>query len=87
MPHMLTREGAAETGSKAKFSILRAWQRDVCSEADRLRSSSSAWGLSSSWTAGLDLLIDAAEADRLGRFLGHGGWWRAMRRKLLWRRY
>jgi hypothetical protein len=43
---VLTRDGGSETGSKEKFSIRLAWHRDFCSVDDRLRSSSSACGLS-----------------------------------------
>jgi hypothetical protein len=43
---LLTLEGGSETGSKEKFSIRFAWQRDFCSVDDRLRSSSSADALS-----------------------------------------
>lgn len=43
---LLTREGGSETGSKEKFSMRFACMRDFWSVVDRLRSSSSAWGLS-----------------------------------------
>jgi hypothetical protein len=38
------RDGGNETGSKEKFSSLRAWQRDFCRVEDKFRSSSSACG-------------------------------------------
>lgn len=48
------REGGSETGSKEKFSMRFACMRDFWSVDDRLRSSSSAWGLSgASWLGGL----------------------------------
>lgn len=39
------RDGGSETGSKQKFSMRFAWQRDFWRVEDKLRSSSSAWGL------------------------------------------
>lgn len=44
-PTLLTRDGGSETGSKEKFSMRLAWQRDFWSVEDKLRSSSSACGL------------------------------------------
>ena len=42
---LLTRDGGSDTGSKEKFSMRFACILDFWSVDDRLRSSSSAWGL------------------------------------------
>jgi hypothetical protein len=42
---LLTRDGGSETGSNEKFSMRFACMRDFWRVVDKLRSSSSAWGL------------------------------------------
>lgn len=72
------REGGSETGSKEKFSIRFACIRDFWRVDDRLRRSSSAWGLNG--PSGCALSVPVSSATSLTASSGSISWLTSLKR-------
>lgn len=74
----LTRDAGSETGSNEKFSMRFACMRDFCRVEDKLRSSSSAWGLNGPSSGAF--AVPVTSATSLTASLGSISSWTSLKR-------